>query len=121
MNVAYCDLFRLLGSKAKLTFPRAGDVRAVKRRRNRTAKQIKQDSTPRKSEYASLCWDRSRSKWIVEIQYDEHRGRKRFPIEQEEQVARHHDAQARRLLGSKAELSFPLAGEVRAVPFEPNE
>eukprot|EP01043_Picozoa_sp_COSAG02_P041433 COSAG02_NODE_3435_length_6748_cov_4.963303_1_plen_166_part_10 len=84
---------RLLGANAKLNFPQAGELRAVK---HRTAKQRKKDARPRPSQYFGVYWKMVDGKWYTTSRLQ---GFKSAYFTVEEQAARHYDAEARRLLG----------------------
>lgn len=110
---------RLRGSKAKLNFPRAGEVQGVARTM-RTKEQIAADKAlgaTRKSKYVGVSWSGKEGKWQVAISHD---GVQRtiggFPPDQEEQAAKRYDEEARKLRGPDSgwlKLNFPQAGEVQ--------
>ena len=108
---------RLHGAKAKLNFPRPGEMKGAARTM-RTAEQMAADKVMgqvRKSKYVGVSWCGVYGKWQVAIS---HKGVSRslgaFPFEQEQQAAECYDAEARRLRGPESgwlKLNFPRDGE----------
>lgn len=113
---------KLHGAKAKLNFPKAGEVKGAALKR-RTAEQVAADRAlggMRKSKYVGVSWCGVYGKWQVAIS---HEGVQRtlgaFPYEQEKEAAECYDAEARRLRGADSgwlKLNFPLAGEMQGAP-----
>ena len=108
---------KLRGSKAKLNFPRAGELKGAARTM-RTKEQVAADKAlgaTRKSKYVGVSWSGAEGKWHVAIS---HNGVGRnvgsFPADQEEEAAKRYDEEARRLRGAEAKLNFPRAGEAQA-------
>jgi hypothetical protein len=62
------------------------------------------------SNYRGVSWDKSRNKWVAEMQYD---GKRHYlgHFEDEKEAARAYDRAARAQHGEKAQLNFPAEGE----------
>ena len=107
---------KVRGAKAKLNFPREGEVRGAARTM-RTKEQMAADRVPRYSKYVGVSWNGKEGKWQVAIS---HSGVGRnigsFPLDQEKDAAMFYDAEARRLRGADSgwlKLNFPRAGELK--------